>query len=95
MQALGHDVGMLVRYRAPRPVTIELSLARVHVPPAWRPALLTSLRLAMGTCVGAMFGAAAGHGDFWIVIGAGLGVALEAISRRIPRPPVDNGASTK
>ncbi len=82
MQAITRDMMILDRDCAPVPVAIDLRLARLGLPPAWRPAVLASLRLAMGAGVGAAFGAACGNAGFWGAIGMGLGAALDAIARR-------------
>ena len=82
MQATSSDMAMLARYGAAPSVTIDLSLPRLSLPPAWRPVLLAWLRVAMGAGVGMAFGVAAGHGGFWVVVGAGLGAVLEAVARR-------------
>ena len=82
MQALGRDMAMIGSYCSPLPTAIDLRLARLRLPPAWRPALVTAMRLGMGTGLGAAFGAAAGHAEFWASVGTGLGAALEAIARR-------------
>ncbi len=81
MHAITPDMMLLTRYGAMRSVAVDISRARLSLPPAWRPVLAASLRMVMGLGVGVALGAACGNAGFWAAIGLCLGAALQAVAR--------------